>query len=486
MKTKYDIFISYRRKWGALYSRILQLKLQEKGYKVFLDYDELKDGHFDEKIKQAILNSSLFLFMFSKESLDRCKNEDDWVRQEIQYAIENKKHIIPVIPDKEVSEIPDDIPDDIADAIARNEHSDVDYGKALDSSVNSLIDDRIAPHIGKRNPIEKRIIKWSSIAIILICAVLLSYRFISDYRDYHACNNLREFTAYQDNHQGLFHFFKGDVADTLMAYNAIMLPPDTLGCFINIDEGVTYKQLLACRSIISRMIEVEGGTYMMGASDSDLDADSDLEKPQIEMTVGDFLISKYEVSVKEWNSILGRSYDEKDANLPMTNITWYECQAFVDSLHSLTGLDFAIPSEAEWEWAARGGSKSEGTFYAGSSDINRVAVYEKNSHGKPHKRACGEGDDLGLEPNELDIYDMSGNVEEWCSDDFREYKDLESHTLSPKVHDGELKVIRGGSYESSATDVRITTRGGKASKAEDKSATSTVGLRLIIRKDSEL
>lgn len=476
---KYDIFISYRRKFGALYSRILQLKLQEKGYKVFLDYDELRDGHFDEKIKKAIEGSSLFVFMFSNEALDRCVNEDDWVRQEILCAIEQGKRIIPIIPDKEYSAIPADVPKEIVEAISKNEHSEIDYGKALDSSVDMLIEDRIVPHIGKRNPKEKRIVKWGAIALAIICVLLLSCRFVSDYVDYKSCSNMRELAEYQASHQGAFHFFGSDVAEELHRYEAAK-PEDTFGLTFNVDDGITYSQLLACRSIIKQMIEVEGGTFMMGAADSDSVADDDLERPQLEMEVRDFLIGKYEVSVMEWCAIMGTPYDEADADLPMSNISWYECQAFVETLRNLMGVEFDIPTEAEWEWAARGGHKSQRTLFSGSDNVNEVAVYDENSDGKPHRRVYVNGDRLNLKPNELDIYDMSGNVEEWCSDDFREYKDLKSHTLNPKMHDGESKVYRGGSYMSSASDVRITTRMRKGPNKE--SATATVGLRLIIRR----
>lgn len=99
MESTYDIFISYRRDGGAQYARILQLMLSQRGYRVFLDYDELKDGVFGKRIKAAIKAAPVFMLVLSKDSLDRCKNEDDWVREEILYAIEHQKKIVPVNPD---------------------------------------------------------------------------------------------------------------------------------------------------------------------------------------------------------------------------------------------------------------------------------------------------------------------------------------------------------------------------------------------------
>lgn len=94
----YDIFISYRRKGGAHYARILKAELEKRGYRdrVFLDYDELKDGRFDSRIMQAIDSAPIFIFILSPGALDRCNNEDDWVRQEILYALKHERHIIPV------------------------------------------------------------------------------------------------------------------------------------------------------------------------------------------------------------------------------------------------------------------------------------------------------------------------------------------------------------------------------------------------------
>ena len=151
MKTKYDIFISYRREGGAQYARILQLMLQQRGYKVFLDYDELTDGAFSEHIKTAINEAPIFLLVLSNKSMQRCINEDDWVRQEISLAIEKKKHIVPINPDKEFDGFPQGMPDDLKDSIGGNQHSEISFGQALGVTIDLLIKNRLVPTLGERN-----------------------------------------------------------------------------------------------------------------------------------------------------------------------------------------------------------------------------------------------------------------------------------------------------------------------------------------------
>ena len=150
MKQKYDIFISYRRTGGAQYARILQLMLAQRGYKVFLDYDELTDGKFGEHIQEAIKSAPIFMLVLSKESLERCKNEGDWVRREIHLAISLNKHIIPVNPDNTFDGIPEDIPNDIKEEVGTHQHSDISFGQTLGVTVDYMVANRIVPQIGER------------------------------------------------------------------------------------------------------------------------------------------------------------------------------------------------------------------------------------------------------------------------------------------------------------------------------------------------
>lgn len=149
MQRKLDIFISYRRADGAQYARILQLKLIERGYRVFLDYDELTDGIFGENIRKAIEDAPIFISILSPHYLDRCTNEHDWVRNELKLALQKKKFFIFVNPDKSFKGIPDGTPEDIANTISCIQHSEISFGQALDATIDLLVMHRIEPVLGK-------------------------------------------------------------------------------------------------------------------------------------------------------------------------------------------------------------------------------------------------------------------------------------------------------------------------------------------------
>ena len=147
MTDNYDIFISYRRDGGAQYARILQLELEKRGYRVFLDYEELTDGVFGDNIKKAIHQAPIFMMVLSEHYLDRCKNEGDWVREEITLAIKENKHFIPVNPDNLFDGIPADIPEEIKSTVRNNQRSEVRFGQLLRASVDEMVEKRVAVHV---------------------------------------------------------------------------------------------------------------------------------------------------------------------------------------------------------------------------------------------------------------------------------------------------------------------------------------------------
>ncbi len=217
------------------------------------------------------------------------------------------------------------------------------------------------------------------------------------------------------------------------------------------------------------MIPVEGGTFMMGATPEMENPFYD-ETPVHEVTVSNFAIGQTEVTQALWKAVMGKnpSYFKGD-NLPVEQVSWKDCQKFIEKLNALTGKKFRLPTEAEWEYAARGGNKSNRTQYSGSSNIDAVAWYTSNSGSKTHPVATKQ-------PNELGIYDMSGNVYEWCSDWYGSKYYSSSSTVNPTgPTSGSCRVNRGGSWHSNAWDCRSSFR----SRYTTDSSNYILGLRLV-------
>lgn len=151
VQAKYDVFISYRRVGGKEYARTLKPELEKRGFKVFLDFDELDDGVFDQRIKDAISESPVFLLILSKGALDRCINEGDWVREEILHAVKCGCHMVPVEFDKSFREIPENTPKELSSIIGAHSWAQIDTETLLQTSVDEMVKKRIAPYVKRED-----------------------------------------------------------------------------------------------------------------------------------------------------------------------------------------------------------------------------------------------------------------------------------------------------------------------------------------------
>jgi formylglycine-generating enzyme required for sulfatase activity len=205
------------------------------------------------------------------------------------------------------------------------------------------------------------------------------------------------------------------------------------------------------QNLINNMVYVQGGTFTMGVtSEQGSDAYSD-EKPAHQVTLSSFSIGRYEVTQEEWQAVMGSNPSNfKGSRKPVEQVSWNDCKSFISKLNSITGKNFRMPTEAEWEFASRGGIKSQGYKYSGSNNLNSVAWYYDNSGNATH--VVGQ-----KSPNELGIYDMSGNVWEWCSDWYGNYSSS-SQTNPTGSYSGSLRVLRGGSWYCSAGNCRVLDR----------------------------
>ncbi len=206
------------------------------------------------------------------------------------------------------------------------------------------------------------------------------------------------------------------------------------------------EQTFTVNGVSFTMVPVEGGTFIMGSNDG-----KDDEKPVHSVTLSDYMIGETEVTQALWTAVMGNnpSYHKGD-NLPVEQVSWIDCQEFIRKLNSITGQRFRLPTEAEWEYAARGGSKSRGYKYSGSENPDGVAWYYYNSGDETHNVKTKASNELGL-------YDMNGNVWEWCLDWYGSYPSG-SVTNPSGPSSGFYRVLRGGSYCSDADFSRAALR----------------------------
>ena len=274
-------------------------------------------------------------------------------------------------------------------------------------------------------------------------------------------------------------------ADVTAVYNRLLNNDDTYpesAYDVNGDGSITAADITAIYDVLLNgfptteftvngvtfvMVKVDGGTFTMGASADDSDAEAD-ESPAHEVTLDSFSIGQTEVTQELWQAVMGNNPSNNIGDdCPVEMVSWNDCIEFIAKLNLMTGCNFRLPTEAEWEYAARGGNKSKSYLYSGSNSLDLVGWFKDN---------CSASQDVGLKAaNELGIFDMSGNVWEWCSDVFDDYSP-EAQTNPAGPESGSTRVLRGGSWYGKAKKCRVSERHSTAPDFKD----DDMGLRLAM------
>jgi len=256
----------------------------------------------------------------------------------------------------------------------------------------------------------------------------------------------------------------------LIALAAIALPLLT-GCSSSDDnEETSVNKTEVINKLVQNMVYVEGGSFTMGATKEQGNQPWAREKPTHKVKLSPYYIGKYTVTQEEWKAVMGSNPSQYGGDTyPVVYVSWNDCQTFINKLNAATGQKFRLPTEAEWEFAARGGNSSKGYRYAGSNNLGNVGWYDDN--GEKWSHPVGQ-----KQANELGIYDMSGNVWEWCNNSRYEYPETDEYLLNPtSTASDTAKALRGGGYESEGTYCRVSFRHwDNLTKLYDN-----VGLRLV-------
>ena len=516
MGKNYDIFISYRRSDTEQNARTINAEFKSRHYRCFLDYDELKDGQFDARIKEAIKDAPLFIALLSPDYFSRCNDENDWVRQEIECALDNDKKIIPININNAFKTFPADLPQRIKDGIGCHQFSEVYMRGTLQDNIEAIIRDRIKVEVSEinTNPTDQAIIKIKTDAdcilteggetmaslqageynkIHLSPVGIYDFRFTS--KEDPSCFVEMEYELKQIPYRGLIkvelqHLIEEQKNKAVEAERKAREEQERQA---REEQERLYReaerkrqeeqrraeeaererqrreqerlereeqerqrreevQVFTVHGVAFKMVRVAGGTFQMGATSEQGSDAYDSENLVHSVTLSDYYIGQTEVTQELWKAVMGSnpSYFTGDNRRPVENVSWNDCMEFIVKLNQLTGKNFRLPTEAEWEYAARGGNKSRGYKYSGSNNPDAVAWYDKNSGGETHPVAQKQSNELGL-------YDMSGNVWEWCADRYGDYSS-NSQTNPTGASTGSNRVLRGGSWFNYAWIVRVSNR----------------------------
>lgn len=429
----HDVFISYSSQNKEAAQAICHT-LEQNEIKCWMAPRDIPPGsEYGDLIDEAIKKASVVVVLFSETAATSL-----WVKGELNVAFEEQKVIIPFRLDE--------TPLQGQNRIILNQKHWIDAYPDYKTKFNDLLC-AVAQSIGKN--IDKGTKNTAKIK--------------RDYKKY---------------------VFGGIITAIILVLIAILYPKfkssthtyvyDNNGLHVNIAK-ISLSQSEALTSILDKMVLVEGGDFIMGNDYNNVDyftEQDSLSRNPHRVNIGNFYISKYELTQQEWEAFspLEGKCIEYGENKAIDMLSWEDAQSFCDTLSSITGLDVSLPTEAQWEYAARGGKKSKDYIFSGHTfDIREVAWSSYDELTSGHEIGGKRGNELGL-------YDMTGNVSEWCKDYYAEYDNTSSNNpQGPRS--GIYRVIRGGDFRiQNFYDMKVTTR-CYASPFVNRKAT---GLRLVI------
>ena len=462
---EYDVFISYSRSDIKHIDKFVD-RLEELGFRVWIDRKGIESGDsFKRVIVSAIEKSAVFVCFNSYSSV-----KSPWTTKELGVATACDKPIIPVKLDK-APYSKEDMFDlinldyiDYSDPITRESMMD-----RFVSVVISKCPERweeiqaeramAAGETGVKNPI--------SVGRILTCILLPPVGLVYAYV---ASRNNRKKKAKKELLYTLIGFAWVILAVVLLlVFRPFTTAPSRM---VAEKEGDVWH--FDVNGVSFNMKYVEGGTFMMGSSDNSGDNDEILHQ----VTLTSYYIMEVEVTRALWYAVMEkkRIWGGKGQLAMEMDPEWKTAYNFISRLNQLTNMKFRLPTEAEWEYAARGGKLSKGYSFAGSNNIYEVAWYKESDDKKTVHKVKGKN------PNELGLYDMSGNLKELCKDYYAAYEEApQTDPEGPSTDESTEKIVRGGSYRSAAKVCRVSYR---SSIIEDEDAYQ-LGLRLVLRDESD-
>ena len=395
------IFISYSSADKEIVEKIVE-SLEADGLKCWISYRDIMPSRpYPQEIMKAILDCDTFLVILTDNSF-----KSGNVLNEIDNACNYQKKIMPVLMTDS------DIPLQFRYYLSRTQF--VKVAKNDISSISTLLGFKESkPEIISKTSFFEKHGKW----LLVVLALLAIF----------ACFAIAKF------------FVSRNISE--LKRNITFD-----GQEINWQKGVTKGQLLTIKDILDDMCLIEGGEFMQGVSLDGVDSlvEVEFEVPAFATSVKSFYLNKYEVTIGQWNAIMQESV-EGDVAMPIGSISFTQAKHFAEQLSLITQLPFRLPTEAEWEYAAKGGERRDDYRFAGSNDPLEVAWYAGNSDGVAHSNLCSTSTYNGL-------FNMSGNLCEWCDTYFLPYNDTVA------IYDENVMVIRGGNYSSDLYELTVTHR----------------------------